>query len=287
CLIERGERPSILSRGYGRREPSKDVTIVSDGAAILAELSRSGDEPMLLAQLLPGVPVLVCPDRYEAGLVAERQFDVTVHLLDDGFQHLQLARDVDLLMVDERDLSDRVLPAGRLREPLSSAAAADAIIVVGGAASAARAADVAERLSVADAFFMPRRIGTPRTFTGEDLDPHAPVYAVAGIARPERFFADLSAAGWMLTGTRTFRDHHPFRPSDVAVMVSAARASGAEAVVTTEKDAVRLGLLDLSAIPVDLAATPIAVVPLVSTIEPAAAFGDWLMERVRRAREVE
>ncbi len=94
------------------------VTVVSDGAAILADVAHAGDEPLMLARALPGVPVLVGVDRYRSGTLAERDYDVTVHILDDGFQHLTLARDVDLLLVAEEDLADRPLPGGRLREAL-------------------------------------------------------------------------------------------------------------------------------------------------------------------------
>ncbi len=115
-LVDRGERPAILTRGYARRRALDGVTVVSDGSKILAGLETAGDEPLMLARALPGVPVLVAADRYLAGRLAERQLGATVHLLDDGFQHLALARDVDLLLVAEEDLTDRMLPAGRLRE---------------------------------------------------------------------------------------------------------------------------------------------------------------------------
>jgi tetraacyldisaccharide 4'-kinase len=96
-LLEHGERPAILTRGYGRIRPSDAVTIVSDETTVLAELADAGDEPLMLARALAGVPVLVGANRYRCGRVAERQFGVTVHLLDDGFQHVTLDRDVDLM----------------------------------------------------------------------------------------------------------------------------------------------------------------------------------------------
>ena len=121
-LVERGERPAVLTRGYARVRPKAGVTIVSDGTRVLEDVAASGDEPFMLARALPGVPVLVGADRFASGLLAESQLGVTVHLLDDGFQHVCLARDIDLLLVDEADLNDHVLPAGRLREPLAHAA---------------------------------------------------------------------------------------------------------------------------------------------------------------------
>ena len=124
-LVEQGERPAVLTRGYGRRVARDGVTVVSDGTRVIADLDEAGDEPLMLARALPGVPVLVGADRYLSGLLAERRLDATVHLLDDGFQHLELARDVDLLLLAEEDLQDQPMPGGRLRERLEAATAAD------------------------------------------------------------------------------------------------------------------------------------------------------------------
>ena len=277
-LVEQGERPAILSRGYARRKASADVTIVSDYERVLTDVAHAGDEPMLLARALPGVPVLVCADRHRAGRLAEAQFATTVHLLDDGFQHVQLWRDVDLLLVDERDLQDRVLPAGRLREPLANGSAAHAVIVPA-AAGDDLARTIAERLGVSDVFSAARSLGQPLMIGPGDtlFDANQRLFAVAGIARPERFFDDLRAAGLTITGTQAFRDHHAFEPADVTRIADRARASGAEVVVTTEKDAMRLEGLDLSAM-------PFAAVPLHTSIEPTGAFAAWLAARLSRAR---
>lgn len=275
-LLAQGERPAILSRGYGRAHVDSGVTVVSDGTRIHCDVARSGDEPMQLARALPQVPVLVCADRYRAGLEAEARFGVTVHLLDDGFQHVKLGRDVDLLLVDEGDLVDRVLPAGRLREPLANARLADAVLVSTPADSAA--VEMAARLGVGQAFHVVRALGEPLLLDGTGaLTKERRVYAVAGIARPERFFADLRDAGWTVTGTRSFRDHHRFSALDITAIVAAARASGAEAIATTEKDAVRLAGMDPGGL-------PWAAVPLHTTIEPAARFADWLSGRLAGAR---
>src|SRR5205085_10887183 len=104
-LSAAGERPAILTRGYARRVARDGVTIVSDGTRVVADLDSAGDEPLMLAQGLPAVPVLVGADRYLSGRLAERRLGATVHLLDDGFQHLELAREVDLLLVSEDDLA--------------------------------------------------------------------------------------------------------------------------------------------------------------------------------------
>lgn len=276
-LVERGERPVILSRGYARQQPSSGVTVVSDRTRVLADVAQAGDEPLLLARALPGVPVLVCADRHAAGAMAESRFDATVHLLDDGFQHVRLARDIDLLLADARDLDDRVLPAGRLREPLANAAVAHALIVPGGGAEAARA--VSSRLGIRDAFWTVRELGPLTMLRAADPEPErgAALFAFAGIERPERFFDDLRSAGHRLLGTRVFPDHHVFTNAELAALDDAARAAGAVAMVTTEKDAVRLERLTLPGL-------PIASVPLHTRIEPGAAFATWLTSRLAVAR---
>ncbi len=276
-LLEQGERPVILSRGYRRERARSGVTLVSDRERVLADLAHAGDEPLLLARALPGVPVLVCADRFRAGLLAESTLAATVHLLDDGFQHVRLARDIDLLLVDQHDLDDRVLPAGRLREPLANAAHADAALVP--AHDRTRATQVAARLGVPIAFHVTRSLGAPAVIGGGEsvLDRGAAVFAVAGIARPERFFDDLRAGGYVVAGTRSFRDHHPFAAADVASLVAEARRLGVDAIVTTDKDAVRLE-------PLDLTMFRFARVPLHTSIEPKDAFASWIADRLIRAR---
>jgi tetraacyldisaccharide 4'-kinase len=277
-LAARGERPAVLSRGYGRRHAADGVTVVSDGTRILADVDHAGDEPLMLAEADPAVPVLVGADRYLSGSLAEQRFGVTVHILDDGFQHLALARDVDLLLVAESDLDDGVLPAGRLRERVESAADAHAILIP--AASSAAATDRLQRTCrVSTVFTVHRSLGVPvwlRDGRPADLPVGAPVFGAAGIARPQRFFDDLASSGWTVVGTMSFRDHHRFTAADVSRMTHAARAAGATAVMTTEKDAVRLD----RRMPSD---PPIVRVPLIVRIEPPA-FVDWLFERLRDAR---
>ena len=130
-----GERPAILSRGYGRRDAADGVVVVRDPGGIRSDLDRAGDEPLMLARQLEGVAVLVCPDRHLAGRLAEHHFGCTVHVLDDGFQHFALRRDADIVVVTREDLPPpdvdrppKTLPTGRLREPIDVLAAADALI---------------------------------------------------------------------------------------------------------------------------------------------------------------
>lgn len=275
-LVERGERPAILTRGYARRRPADGVTVVSDGTAIRADLDSAGDEPLMLAQALSGVAVVVGRDRYLAGRLAESRLGATVHLLDDGFQHLAIARDVDLLLASEEDLSDRPLPAGRLREPLAAATAADAALVTAGYPTAVER--LARMLGVATAFCVTRALGAPRAISGARdsivVPPESRVLAMAGIGRPDRFFSDVASAGWNVVGTLAFRDHRRFTKHDIQRIAKAARASSAAIILTTEKDAVRLA-------PHDLEGIPTASVPLIVGIEPPDGFRDWLLARLR------
>jgi tetraacyldisaccharide 4'-kinase len=277
-LTARGERPAILTRGYGRRVARDGVTVVSDGSHVLVGLDEAGDEPLMLARALPGVCVLVGGDRYLSGRLAERRLGATVHLLDDGFQHLELARDVDLLLVAEEDLQDRPLPAGRLREGLDAATAADAALITAGYDTAAER--IGRAFGVSPVFRVTRAIGAPRRVGGDRDSVVIPsgsrVFVVTGIARPDRFTADILSVGWDICGAIEFRDHHRFSARDVKRIAAEAKATGAMIVLTTEKDAVRLAVCDLG----DL---PIASVPLEVGVEPADAFERWLMDRIRLA----
>jgi tetraacyldisaccharide 4'-kinase len=285
-LLEMGERPAILSRGYARRSAPDGVVVVSDGRRICADLGRSGDEPLMLARSVEGARVLVSPDRYLAGRLAELHLDATVHVLDDGFQHLALARGIDLLIVGTEDIADaRTLPAGRLRESLSAASFADAVLVP--SVTDEQAGTVAASLGVGTAFRLARSPGEPRR-----LDLHgasAParkttaVLAAAGVARPDRFFEEHRAGGWDVKRTVTFPDHHRYSRADAVGLAEMARSAGARAIVTTEKDLVRL--LPFRPMPMLVMWLPLDV-----RIEPAAGFREWLAGRLAaeraRGREV-
>ncbi len=308
-LAAAGERPAILTRGYARTDPADGVVVASDGTQVLAPVERTGDEPQMLARTLTGVAVLVGSDRYLAGRLAESRLGCTVHLLDDGFQHLPLRREVDVLMMAPRDLEDSVLPGGRLRESLDAAAQADAVCVSD--ATDAQARQVASRLHVRRAFRIVRRLGVPRCVgaqgeagggerSGRALalpmprtegfgttGPHVVrdgrrVLAVAGIAEPQRFFGALRADGWSLAGELAFPDHHVYGRRDIDRIAAHARAVGADVVMTTEKDAVRLtAYVGAGLSRPDL---PLAVVPLVLDVEPGREMMEWLLARLEAAR---
>jgi tetraacyldisaccharide 4'-kinase len=273
-LVDAGEKPAILSRGYRRRRPDDGVVIVSDGTHILADLDRSGDEPLLLAHLAPGAAVLVHEQRAIAAALAERVLGATVHVLDDGFQHGSLRRDVDIVIVTRGDLGGRPLPFGRLRSPVSALARAGAVIVdeVGGDGDAGIRAMIPERVMV---FTLSRRLGPAVPLQPERGWPaeRPRVVAFAGIAEPNRFADALRASGWDVAGVVGFRDHHQYGSRDIERVAAAVQSSAAAGAVTTEKDAMRL--LRLRPFPV-----PIASIPLEVEVVPAPEFRKWLLTRV-------
>ena len=275
-LVAMGERPAVLSRGFGRAEPTDGVVVVRDMERVVGDLATAGDEPWMLAQALDSVAVVVAADRYLAGRLAETHLGATVHLLDDGFQHLKLERGTDLLVVSPADVDDPVvLPSGRLRERLATARHAHAVLVDDG--SDDRRAWVAERLGLSRCFEVRRHIGpaevaSPHSEPGK-LGPGARVIAVAGIARPERFFDDVRAAGFDLAHTLVFRDHHRYSPRDATRIQSEARTARAQAILTTEKDGVRLQAW----LPFE---PPLATVPLTLTVAPADMFQAFLADRL-------
>jgi tetraacyldisaccharide 4'-kinase len=267
-LIEMGERPAILSRGYARAKPSNGVVIVSNGREVMADVAQAGDEPLMLTKLVPGASVLVCPSRYLAGRIAESQLGCTVHVLDDGFQHFQLERDIDLLVAPPEDfVGGRTLPFGRLREPIETASAADALLVP---SDSATAAEMAARLHVGPAFSFQRTIDPPGT--------PSRVFAFAGIAKPQDFFQELERAGWQVAGARAFHDHHRYSIDEIRDLARAAKTAGAEALATTSKDIVRLSPAHRQG----SNGMPFVEVPLHIAIEPA--FQVWVRDRLSKAR---
>ena len=279
-LRDAGERPAILSRGYARRQPDEEAVVVHDGMSVRADLARAGDEPLMLARQLGDLPVVVAADRYLGGRLAESRLGATVHVLDDGFQHVSLDRDVDLLLVRSADvLTARVLPAGPLRERATAAALADAWIVPDRDGDDLRGP--AQALGVDRVFDVQRGAGVPRLVEPWNAPPRqprtSPVVAVAGLARPGQFFAELEREGWTIGSTLSFRDHHPYSRDDVARVEQARRRAGASLVVTTEKDVMRW--LPLRPLPFAL-----AWVPLTAAIVPADVFRAWLTDRVAAAR---
>jgi tetraacyldisaccharide 4'-kinase len=246
----------ILSRGYGRR--TRGVALVDPGGSP----RDFGDEPLLLARRL-GVPVIVGEDRYEAGLFAERSFDPQFHLLDDGFQHRALARDFDIVLVTPEDARDRLLPAGRLREPLTSLSRADAIVLTSGASP--------------ESFPLNSKLvwRVQRSISLTNV-PNRPV-AFCGIARPQNFLLQLRTAGIEPVAQALYRDHHAYTERDVHDLLKLCQRSEAEGFVTTEKDAINLGgYLD--------ALQPLAVIPVKMELVDAANAVDTMLRMIAELR---
>src|SRR5262245_11491740 len=245
-LAELGATPAIVSRGYGRR--TRGVRVVADRQGVQLSARDAGDEPRLLAEQLPGVPVVVGESRYEAGRVAVERCGADALVLDDGFQHRTIVKDLEIVTVAGTDPwgNGRLFPRGILREPLSALRRAHVVVVTNPAGEATRsvvARMLGERRSQA-----PLLVGSyrPETLRAGNDDAALPlsmlagrrVVAVAGLASPAGFAATLRGLGAEVTGLMEFPDHHRYSAHDLDRVRSVAR--GADSVVTTEKDWVRL-----------------------------------------------
>ena len=239
-LREAGEPVAVLSRGYGGRFAGASL-VVSDGRSVLASAAEAGDEPVMLARALPGVVVAVGARRDVVGRDVEARFGRRVHVLDDGFQHLRLERDLDLVCLDVRDLEDQPLPAGRLRERPAALGRADLVLLTRvEAASEAELCSLETRIGAGRTFRVERRTTGFTTPAGAPAASPRRAFLLAAIARPERFEQDLAAGGVSVVGRAFFRDHHRFSPRQLSCVADEARRGGADAIVTTAKDAVRL-----------------------------------------------
>jgi tetraacyldisaccharide 4'-kinase len=233
-LRRRGYAVSILTRGYGRTSNLTERVDPYDDPA------WHGDEPVLLAQR-SGSPVFAGVDRYRAGLLAEqdkRGDRVGVHLLDDGFQHLKLARSVDIVLLTLEDVDDSLLPAGNLREPIAAVSEADVVIVREDEAS--RMKGVLEALQEKGDGFSVWLIRRSLGLTENDEKLPTLPLAFCGIARPDNFTRMLTGSRYEPLETVTFPDHHPYSERDMTRVLERARERGANGFVTTEKDAVKL-----------------------------------------------
>ena len=237
-LIKRGYAVRILTRGYGRL--SEGVERVDPEG----EATWFGDEPMLLAQRT-GAPVFVGADRYEAGMLAAKEIPgekMAVYVLDDGFQHWKLGRDVDMALLTAEDLEDSLLPAGNLRESLAALKDADVIVLreeeLG--ATEGMVARLKKGARAPLVWVIRRRLSF--VFREDGYSSELPVRPVVfcGVARPTGFLAMLKARGVVAAETVLSEDHHVYDDGDVERLIAAAKTSGADGFVTTEKDAVKL-----------------------------------------------
>ncbi len=244
-LAAEGLRPAVLSRGY-KGKSKEPVNRVSDTTRILMDADNAGDEPFLIAKKLPGTPVLTGRNRYAAGMEALQRFAVDLFILDDGFQHLPLKREVNILLMDgEKPFgSGRCLPGGNLREGPAALRRADLIVLTGSPTAKDRSTikSLAPRASFH--FIRFERAGVVEIGSGRDLPlpflQGKRLFAFAGIARPERFYQALEEAGVILAGRQSFPDHHRYSLEELKALVDKAKARQAEGLITTEKDAVRI-----------------------------------------------
>jgi tetraacyldisaccharide 4'-kinase len=252
-LAGTGKKVCILTRGYGRQHPERQV-IVSDGQAILATPAESGDEPYLLANNLLGLAAVICSaDRISAARDAIEVFGTECFVLDDGFQHLRLARDLNIVTVDATNPwgggqllphagGGQLLPHGRLREPLSGLSRAGCVVLT-------RCDQVNDlnplRQQIRDL------IGENPLFESTMKPrrsplPSGPVAAFCAVGNPNSFFEQLRTSGYELVAEKTFRDHHAYTQKDIDDLTDAATRAGAKMLITTAKDAVKLRSLRFS-----------------------------------------
>jgi len=296
ALTHRGIAVDVLSRGYGR-QCSLAARVDPLGSA-----ARFGDEPLLIARAT-GLPVYVASQRYEAGLLAEAAYGSfaqsaeisdgagaprqgttlvvpkellqedwalapavpALHLLDDGFQHRQLARSVDIVLVSREDLRGHLLPAGNLREPLSALHRASVLVIPAG--EPATGSELRALGFTGPIWRIRRRMEIPKIF--------GPAVAFCGIARPDQFFSGLEQADLDLAACKPFADHHAYQPNDLLQLANLAAESRAT-LLTTEKDATRIGAL-AHLLP---ASIQLRTVGLVTEIEDEDAALDWLLTRL-------
>jgi len=252
ALLARGVGVAVLSRGYGGAL-ERAGGLVSDGSGRPhADWRQAGDEPALIARRLPRATVIVGRDRAAVWSRVAPALGPGVCLLDDGFQHLAIARDENLLLLDATEpyADAALLPTGRLREPLSALARASAVVVTRvdqAAPGAVGAIETLVRRVRSDLPLLYARfaltglleIGSGRAAALDRLKG-VRVLAAAGIGRFESFVASLERAGASVVDAVPFRDHHPYRRADLDRILERARDARAELVVTTEKDAIKL-----------------------------------------------
>jgi tetraacyldisaccharide 4'-kinase len=241
-----GKNVCILTRGYGRENPQRQV-VVSDGRTILTTPAEAGDEPYLLATKLLGAAAVICnADRISAGRYAIETLNADCFILDDGFQHLRLARDLNIVTIDATNPwgGGQLLPHGRLREPLSGLIRADCIVLT--------RCDQAENLETLRAEIRALIRGLPTSVFQSvmkpvrSLLPTGPVAAFCAVGNPTAFFKQLNEADYNVVHEKSFTDHHAYTQNDVDDLIRAATRAGATSLITTAKDAVKLRSLHFS-----------------------------------------
>jgi tetraacyldisaccharide 4'-kinase len=279
-LCELGRRCCVLTRGYGRQSSGR--VVVSNGREILADALQGGDEPLLLAENLKGrAAVISDADRVSAARWAVDNLQSDVFLLDDGFQHQKLARDLNLLAIDATNPwgTGKLLPAGNLREPAGAIARADCVVLTRADESVrtSNSRREIEQVGFSGPIFEAhtkiagwRRIGKQSNSIEED-HLRLTLAAFCGLANPESFFSLIGREGGNLRHTQAFPDHHIYKQDDIRRMTEESRAAGAQALVTSAKDEVKLRSLEFT-------------MPLfVLDIEPIISQAEQLKVLIRKA----
>ena len=248
-FVEKGERVAIISRGYGGKLNNKEVHVISDGINLYYKADMAGDEPYWLAVNLNMCAVLTCSNRYKAAEYAIKELGVTKIILDDGFQHRKMARDVNIVLVDSEKMfgNENLLPAGPLREGMEGFKRVSELVIVSKNVDHTRAEKIAK--------IMQKKQGIKTTvckiepdyayniISGEHLQNGAEIIALSAIGQPEQFYKFLEK-DYNIKEKITFDDHHQYTENDIANI--------AGTIVTTEKDAVKLALLNKNNINVRL-----------------------------------
>lgn len=252
-LARAGERVCIVSRGY-RRIDEDSLVVVSDGSNVLAEVDEAGDEPLVMAKALLGISAVVCDsERYRGGRHAVEELKASVVLLDDGFQHRRLKRDLDIVAVDATDPFGGFLPlpSGRLREPVENLGRAGMIVIT----KSDLMSDLSELRKQLLKYNSEAKLVLCRSETARVLSIRAylenePIsdagersslryFPFCGIGNPESLFVQLRGEGLDIAGTRAFPDHHRYSADDARSVAAEAKVAGADALLTTSKDAVK------------------------------------------------
>lgn len=261
-LRQAGLRPAVVLRGYRRR--SRGLVVVHDGQQLRVDVAAAGDEAFLHAKTL-GVPVVVSSDKVEAAAHAAGNLPCDVIVVDDGFQHRALHRDVDVVIIDPATLSGSLLPAGRLREPLAALGRADIVLVADGV-TPEQVRPLMKSSARAFALHRSVRCAAPT---------NVPVLAVSGIARAERFHDSLRSLGYTIAGQLAFADHHRYTAFNVRTIAMTARKHHAQ-IITTSKDHVKLApLIDDPAL-----LAQIFVLELEAHVDTSAPFLSELLRRI-------
>lgn len=240
-FVEKGERVAIISRGYGGKLNNKEVHVISDGINLYYKADMAGDEPYWLAVNLNMCAVLTCSNRYKAAEYAIKELGITKIILDDGFQHRKLARDLDIVLVDSEKMfgNENLLPAGPLREGMEGFKRVSELVIVSKNVDHTRAEKIAK--------IMQKKQGIKATvckvepdyayniISGEHLQNGAKIIALSAIGQPEQFYKFLEK-DYKIKEKITFDDHHQYTKDDIANIDGT--------IVTTEKDAVKLALLN-------------------------------------------